>query len=253
MENSRVEVYLRNRYNIHITISHNLPIVHVRAGRIKYTRHFVSNRRWIMVRKTRIGLMLILALLIFVNVTHAQTNTPWPTPTNEPLPDEEGRSIRGTIYIDVNGDGKCINTGVANEEPIEGVQIEFVSSDENTVINHTTGSGGHYELASAGESYWRVTAKPSTNWVVTSENPLYAPIYSDTPLAKDINFCVQKVTAVAPLTAPSILTTSSNTDNTLLPNSGAPRNMIGVSWLFIFGLAFVLIGIGIHWRERLSR
>ena len=51
-------------------------------------------------------------------------------------------------------------------------------------------------LAAAGQSYWRVTAKPdATKYVVTSQNPLYAPVYPENGLAQTgYNFCVSQGT-----------------------------------------------------------
>ena len=100
--------------------------------------------------------------------------------------------ITGTVYTDVNGDGQCIGTDVEGEGPIEGVTIEFVSSDEATVVTLTTADDGTYGLADAGESYWRVSAKPDpATHVVTSENPLYAPVFpADGMVQTGYDFCV---------------------------------------------------------------
>jgi len=156
-------------------------------------------------------------------------------------------SIRGMVYIDANGDGKCVNTGVTGEGPASGVTIEFVSSDEKTVITQTSAESGGYELAAAGESYWRVTAQPDAGWFVTSQNPLYVPIYQDTPLALDVNFCVQKLTAVpAPLPLPAV---PGSTTSALMPESGAPANS-GSLWLAVTGLALIVVGLGLYWREK---
>ncbi|MCZ7672544.1 MAG: hypothetical protein M5U34_38145 [Chloroflexi bacterium] len=112
-------------------------------------------------------------------------------------------TVRGFVYLDVNGDGRCVNTGVAGEEAVVGIPVEFVSSDEKHTITNTSAINGAYELAGAGLSYWRVTAKPDNNWVVTSQNPLYAPVTEENLAAVDVNFCVAKAgTAVYPLIAP---------------------------------------------------
>lgn len=207
-----------------------------------------------MSRKSKISLILGLALLMLASVTYGgvqaqgeqptPTDTPWPTPTN--IAQSAYGSIRGMVYADVNGDGKCVGTGVAGETAVANVAVQFTSSDEKTIITQKTADNGAYELAGAGESYWRVTAQPPEGWMVTSENPLYAPIYPKTLLAADVNFCVQKGTAVAiPLPLPPAAATTA-----LLPESGAPGNMTSL-WLALTGLALIFIGLGLHWRQQL--
>lgn len=107
--------------------------------------------------------------------------------------DERG-SIRGAVFEDVNGDGVCVNSGVAGEVAVAGVPLEFVSSDEATVVNLETGDDGTFGLVAAGQSVWRVTVKPNAaEWTVTSENPLYVPVFpSDGLIKTGINFCVAK-------------------------------------------------------------
>ncbi|MBK7917527.1 MAG: hypothetical protein IPJ94_14970 [Chloroflexi bacterium] len=211
-----------------------------------------------MPRKSQISLVLGLALLLLSGLLYSPayaqgelpTPTPRPTPTNIPqtivTDAPTWGSIRGMVYADVNNDGKCVGTGLTGETPVTGVTIQFVSSDEKTVITHTSAENGAYELAAAGESYWRVTAQPAAGWVVTSQNPLYAPIYPETPLAMDVNFCVQKVTAVSlPITLPA-----NSGSAVLLPESGAPANT-GSLWLAFLGLGFILLGIGLQWRQQI--
>lgn len=211
-----------------------------------------------MSRQVKISFILGLVLLLLASVTQAQepqptpTNTPRPTPTNLPPPTNpppttggsiQG-SIRGVVYADVTGNGRCVNTGVAGETAVPNVSIEFVSSDEKTVITHTSGANGVFELAAAGESYWRVTAKPPAGWVVTSENPRYAPIYPETPLATGVNFCVMQVTAV-PLPIPP-------TSGLLLPDSGATANSTPTIslWMAIAGLGLILAGLILHRQQK---
>jgi len=217
-----------------------------------------------MSRKSQFSFILGLVLILLASMSYdgvsaqgeaTPTNTPRPTPTNIAPPTSPPTSvettnrgsIRGMVYVDANGDGKCVNTGLASETPVAGVTLEFVSSDEKTVITQTSAENGGYELAGAGESYWRVTAQPAAEWMVTSQNPLYVPIYADTPLALDVNFCVQKITAV-PLPLPQTLPAVTNTSN-LLPESGAPANTASL-WLALAGLALVILGAGLYWREK---
>ncbi|MCB8941430.1 MAG: hypothetical protein H6655_23700 [Ardenticatenaceae bacterium] len=182
-----------------------------------------------MKQKTRTGLAILLISAIFLLVVgsvQAQT-------------DERG-SISGAVYKDVNGDGRCIDTGVTGEVPVQGVTIEFVSSDEATVVTLTTADNGTYGLAAAGQSYWRVTAKPdSSKYLVTSENPLYAPVYPENGLVQaGYNFCVSEGSNAV----------------IILPESGAAAKATSGSWIVlataVFGLALIGTGIGLEWKRR---
>lgn len=180
-----------------------------------------------MKQKTRTGLAIILLSALFllaVSTVQAQT-------------DDRG-SISGAVYKDINGDGRCIDTGVAGEDPVEGVTIEFVSSDEATVVTLTTADNGTYGLAAAGQSYWRVTAKPdATKYVVTSENPLYAPVYPENGLVQTgYNFCVSEGTNAV----------------IILPESGAAAtgHNLFVWVTAVFGLALVGVGIVLEVKRR---
>lgn len=176
-------------------------------------------------KRTGLSILLLSAiLLLVVGTVQAQQG-------------EQGDTgyITGAVYRDVNGDGVCVDTGVEGEDPIEGVTIEFVSSDEATVVTLTTADNGTYGLADAGESYWRVTAKPdATKYFVTSENPLYAPVFPDEGLVQTgYNFCVSDGTYGGNAVI-------------ILPESGAAattNNNIIVWVTAVFGLG--LIGTGI--------
>ncbi|MCA9929671.1 MAG: hypothetical protein KC419_14390, partial [Anaerolineales bacterium] len=74
-----------------------------------------------MIKRVSIGILMITTLLVSAGFVLAQGS-------------EARGSIRGAIYEDVNGDGICVNSGVAGENPVAGVDIEFVSSDEAVVI-----------------------------------------------------------------------------------------------------------------------
>jgi hypothetical protein len=102
-------------------------------------------------------------------------------------------TIQGVVYEDVNGNGQCVNTGVPGEGPVEGVDIDFISSDRETIITLYSGPEGIFGLFAAGYSFWEVRARPGPEWVVTSENPLYAPIYEDSLVQTGVNFCVRRV------------------------------------------------------------
>ena len=211
-----------------------------------------------------ISLIVLLLILLTGRVTHAQEQTPRPTPTNEPdatptseptatsqptatneptdgnnngSDDQQRGTIQGRVYQDTNGDGRCVNTGIPGEEPIEGIDVEFVSSDEETVIVNYTGPEGIYGLVAAGQSYWAVTVKPGSEWIVTSEPTLYAPIYPDSLTQTDINFCLQK--------------TANSQARIILPDSGAPNTANTALFIVaLLGMLLVLAGVGLRWRER---
>ena len=152
-----------------------------------------------MVYQKRIAVMVVFVLM-FGWVTAVSAQTPRPTPTNvgggsDDDDDEERGTMQGHVYVDVNGDGVCVNSGVEGERPIEGVPVEFVSSDEQTVITVTSGDDGGFGLFAAGQSNWRVSAKPEAGLVVTSANPLYVPVYPESLGHTGVDFCVAEGTA----------------------------------------------------------
>ena len=199
-----------------------------------------------MARTIKINVTVGLFLLLFFNVTHAQE--PRPTPTNIPQIANQDSTDRGTIqgmvYQDVNGDGRCFNTGVAGEDPVEGIPIELVSSDEETVITLYSGTEGAYGLYAAGQSYWAVTAKPGAEWIVTSQATLYAPIFEDSQAQTDINFCVQKTTAQVQGGQGRVVA--------VLPEAGSPSSP-GLSVAAGTGLLLIVAGLALQWREKRQR
>lgn len=203
------------------------------------------------------GGLLLVGLLLFgvVGLAETQDETPRPTPTNEPLttptvmpqptpedngsesvpaaPDTVSGSIQGMVYEDVTGDGRCFNTGVEGEGPVEGIPVEFVSSDEQTIITLTSGPDGQFGLFAAGASYWTIHARPGADWIVTSETPLYAPIFEDNLSVTGINFCIRQTTTAV----------------VILPASGAAQPF-PVAWPALLGLLLVGLGLGRYWYER---
>jgi hypothetical protein len=138
-------------------------------------------------------------------------------------------SIRGTVYLDRNRDGKC---GAADGDPIQaGIPIEFVSNDGGFTTYLQSGSNGTYGLVAAGLGTWRVSARPNANdFVVTGTGTRQVFIGSEAPLALNVDFCV----------APSTGQTGS-TPSTRLPIAGAD-NSLSLLWLnlaFVVGLLFV--------------
>jgi hypothetical protein len=222
-----------------------------------------------MSRKITISVVLSIfigvMLLTTVSVSYAEDG-PRPTPTDigtvtpppETTPEPEGSSsnrsgnVRGFVYIDVNGDGQCMNTGIAGEEPAAGIPVEFVSSDEQYVFTHTSGEKGDFELAGAGQSNWRVTVKPGAEWVVTSENPQYGLVAKDHLSATDVNFCVSKggVTAVYPMIAPLSVSDVPADSAYVLPEAGAPAAApTTILWPLLLGLSLIVLGLGWRWYE----
>ena len=173
----------------------------------------------------RIALPLLL-LLALAGAVYAQEDS------------EERGTIRGAVYQDVNGDGRCVNTGVSGENPVPGVNVEFVSSDGETVITLFTGDDGTYGLVAAGQSVWRVTAKPDpAKWVVTSENPRSVPLLEAAGLEQlNINFCV-----ASPARAVIVL-----------PKSGAAAGLVNAvtAVAALLGTGIFALGLGMEWRRR---
>lgn len=152
---------------------------------------------------------------------------------------EQRGTIRGGVYKDVNSDGRCVNTGIAGEDPVPGVEIVFVSSDKATVVTLTTGDNGTFGLAAAGQSIWEVTARPdATKWIVTSKNPLYVPVLPEPGLVQtDVNFCVSQGTNAI----------------IVLPASGGAATAswpIGVVMTAVAGMSVFAAGLGLEWRRR---
>lgn len=191
-----------------------------------------------MKQKRGFGFLLsavILVMLLFTAVAQAQ--------------DSDTGYITGAVYRDVNADGLCIDTGVEGEDPVEGIPIEFVSSDEATVVTLTTADNGTYGLADAGESYWRVSAKPdAAKYTVTSENPLFAPVFpADGLVQTGYNFCVSDGAFVPG---------NGNTNAVIiLPESGAAAtgNSNIVVWIAaVFGLALIAVGAALEIKRRIA-
>lgn len=149
-------------------------------------------------------------------------------------PGQPRGTIMGVVYEDVNGDGKCVNTGVAGEGPVPNVDVEFVSSDKATVLTMYSSADGAFGLYSAGYSYWQLTAKPSAAWVVTSPNPIYAPIDAENPAASGLFFCVRKASQA----------------RVVLPASGGVVASGGLLATAVAGVTLLLGGVVLEIRRR---
>lgn len=182
-----------------------------------------------MIKRASIGILTASFLIFGVGLIFAQDSS------------EDRGEIFGAVYEDMNSNGICVDSGVAGENPVAGIDIEFVSSDEDVVITLQTGSDGTYGLVAAGQSIWRVTAKPDANeWVVTSENPLYPPVLPETGLTQtDVNFCIQQG--------------GTETGNAviILPESGAADTTpVWLSMGATLGIGFIAVGIFLELRRR---
>jgi hypothetical protein len=139
-------------------------------------------------------------------------------------------SIRGTVYLDANGDGKCVGTGEAIHP---GVPIEFVSDDGKWSTYLQTGDDGTYGLVAAAYGTWTVSARPNPNdFVVTSKPTLSVFIGSEQPLALNVDFCIQ--TKGGPIQNRPV--------GTLLPSSGAAAQNGGFVAAGLAGLLFMGAG-----------
>lgn len=201
-----------------------------------------------MSHKLKVALLLGLLLSLMVGVVGANAQRATPTPRPRPGQDNGGGTelpgtIMGSVYQDVNSDGLCYNTGVAGEGPLTGVTVQFVNSDGGIIIDQYSDPNGNFGLYQAGQSYWKVTAMPSSEWRVTSQNPLYAPIDADNRSVTDVIFCVQKASTYRAPSGGSVL----------LPVAGAPAQQAQTGTpfnLFAFiGLAFIALGFGLRWRQ----
>lgn len=56
-------------------------------------------------------------------------------------PERRG-TIRGTVYLDINGDGRCLNSGLAGEVPVPNIDLTFVTLSGNQQATLYSGSNG---------------------------------------------------------------------------------------------------------------
>ncbi len=111
-------------------------------------------------------------------------------------------TIRGTVYLDANGDGRC-GSSVADELPVSNIDLAFVmlANDQHAALY--TGSNGTYGLPSVGAGTWEVTAVPNPAlWRVTSANPVQVNVSERDGWVKlNVDFCVQAAPGVSVSTA----------------------------------------------------
>ena len=197
--------------------------------------------RWMMIA---LSAMMILLFVGGAAEAGAVQGTPAPTcgaeiPCDTPIyngrPDlslqgEVRGSIRGTVYEDRNGDGKCVNTG----EPIlAGIPINFVSNDKQTTVRLYSGDNGTYGLVAAGLGTWDVSADPPAPWVVTSRKTVQAFLGENQRLVLGVDFCLSKVGTQPPA----------------LPAAGAAISPLFAAAALV-GLGLMSLGAGIEIRRR---
>lgn len=192
-------------------------------------------------KKLQFAFLFGLFIILLAIPVHAQDPAVRPTPTNVPIVGAQGAqnggSIRGTIYNDTNGDGKCSGT---NEPVLTGVPIEFISNDGQTVLYLQSGSDGTYGLVAAGFGTWQVSAKPPANYAVTSAKTLSVFISEEQQLSLGNDFCLRQASGSTINPAPVVL-----------PESGAPA--APVLWLAaIVGLFLMGVGVLLQIRGRFS-
>ncbi len=113
-----------------------------------------------------------------------------------PLRQPASGTIRGGVYEDINGDGRCLNTGLESRKGVSGVSIRFRSGGANLTLY--TGADGTYGLIPASQGVWQVSARPNpARWLLTSINPIEVPVRPAEGLVQtEINFCVQPLTGL---------------------------------------------------------
>lgn len=155
-------------------------------------------------------------------------------------------SIRGTVYLDENGDGECVDTG---EPTHPGVPIEFVSNDGEWSTFLATGDNGTYGLVAAAYGTWTVSARPNANdFVVTSETTQSVFIGEEEPVALNVDFCIQEIDG--PIAESAEIATFTPTTTTFLPASGAAADNAPYYVALAAGLLLVLAGGALQFIKR---
>ncbi|MCA9902129.1 MAG: CAP domain-containing protein [Ardenticatenaceae bacterium] len=108
-------------------------------------------------------------------------------------------TIRGSVFLDVNGDGRCINSGVAGETAVPFIDLDFATVDGGQRASLYSGSNGTYGLPSVAQGSWVVTAVPNPAlWQVTSTNPQFVSLtVADGLVQLNVDFCVQPTPGVS--------------------------------------------------------
>ncbi|MEM7112963.1 MAG: SdrD B-like domain-containing protein [Chloroflexota bacterium] len=146
-------------------------------------------------------------------------------------------TIRGAVFSDANGDGVCVNTGVDGEVGLPNISLQFVNSDGEITMNHTTGADGTFGLVSVGQSHWQVTVQAPEGWEVSGAESLFALIDDNNTLVENVNFCLQSTGATTQTAV-------------LLPEAGGSSSAGLTAVVAIGGLLLVAIGLLLEARRR---
>ncbi|MCA9940754.1 MAG: hypothetical protein KC418_19085 [Anaerolineales bacterium] len=188
-----------------------------------------------MMMKLKASVLILTVWLVFAGTAFAQD--PRPTPTTIPPTGNTGTdtapangSIRGTVYEDVNFDGKC---GVG-DAVIAGIPIRFTSSGGDAIYLQS-GENGTYGLVAVGFGTWEVSAEPPAGWVVSSTDPIAVTLVNEDgrKVALGVDFCLANA--------------GSGGGATLLPEAGAPIAPALIA-LLLGGL--LLAGVGAAMGKR---
>lgn len=186
-----------------------------------------------------IGFVLMLWVVL---AGGAVAQEPRPTPTSVPNNSAAetsdaplNGSIRGTVYQDANGDGKC-----GGSDPVAaGVPIRF-SSGGNTPIYLQTGSNGTYGLVAVSYATWQVSAEPPAGWVVSSAKTIDVTLVNEDgkKIALGVDFCLAQAG-----------TGGGGGSTPLLPEAGAPiaPALLGA---VLGGMLLIAAGVGLEWQRR---
>lgn len=193
-----------------------------------------------MDKKLQFGLILVLFNSLIAGNVYAQSG-----------------SIRGTVYNDLNADGKCVGTGDPSEA---GVPVSLVSPGGQNNVILETGDDGTYGMVAAGLGTWTVGIKQDSGWVVTSNNNNVQVYLSSEQLGvQGVDFCVVRAGTATPpasTTTPTKIPSPTNTPvpgttppAVVMPESGGPIAPILLAAL-VSGAGLILAGLGIEWHRR---
>lgn len=94
-------------------------------------------------------------------------------------------TIRGTVFLDQNGDGTC------SSRPVYGINVRFELEDYREIL--FSGADGTFGMPAATQGKWRITAIPDqSKWRVTSANPRAVTVsFANGLVQTGVDFCVE--------------------------------------------------------------
>jgi uncharacterized protein YkwD len=107
--------------------------------------------------------------------------------------DEPVGTIRGGVYQDINGDGRCENDEVERRLAVPGIKLHFSASDSRFTLY--SGADGTYGLIPVTPNSWQVEVKPNPiEWLATSPNPLQVQVTPGQGAVQTaVNFCLLRI------------------------------------------------------------